>query len=81
MVLGKEKLNILVASSIFLILETEEKKKQKKLLLWTLVGGRVGYQAYQDLCYVWYTWCVTSVLSSQVFRQALMESCARSTGV
>ena len=54
----KEKLTILVTSSelylfflsIYPILGTE---KPYLLLLWTVVGGRVGYQAWQESCCVW----------------------------
>ena len=52
----KEKLNILVTSSelhfflpFYLILGTE---KLKFLLLWTVVGGRVGYQSSGMFCLV-----------------------------
>ena len=27
--------------------------KNNLLLLWTVVGGRVGYQAWQEFCCVW----------------------------
>ena len=59
LVLGKEKLEILVTSSklylVFLInlLDTRDKEKPYLLLLWTMVGGRVGYQAWQEFCCVW----------------------------
>ena len=58
-VLGKEILNILITSSqlylvfwsIYSILGPE--KKLFLLLLWAVVGGRVGYQALQEFCCVW----------------------------
>ena len=65
------------AISCFLInlLNTRDRKKPNLLLFWTVFGGRVGNQA--KFCCVWLElhWCATSVLGSQVFRQALMESC------
>ena len=38
-------------------------------------GGRVGYQAWQEFVLFAQSWCDTSVLGSQVFGQASMESC------
>ena len=59
LVLGKEKLNILVTSSelylVFFYKFTQHKgqKKTYLLLLWTLVGRTVGYQAWQEFFSVW----------------------------
>ena len=43
------------AISNFLInlLNTSNIKRTYLLLLWTMVGGRVGYQAWQEFCCVW----------------------------
>ena len=80
LVLGKEKLKTLVTSSeLYLVFDQfTQYKGQKKpylLLLWTVVGGRVGNQAWQEFCCVWCSWCATSVLGSWVFGQASMKSC------
>ena len=57
LVLGKEKLKIsvttteiyLVLQSIYIIQGTE---KPYLILLWTVVGGRVGNHAWQEFCCV-----------------------------
>ena len=58
LVLGKEKLKHLVTTSelyvvLINLLNTGERKKTYLLLLWTVVGGRAGNQAWQEFCYVW----------------------------
>ena len=40
-------------SSLINLLNTRDRKKPNLLLLWTVVGGRVGYQAWQEFCCVW----------------------------
>ena len=60
--LGKEKLRTLVTSSeLYLVvffgliysIQGTEKKKPYILLLWTMVGGRVGYQVWPEFSCVW----------------------------
>ena len=54
LVLGKEKLNILVTSlELVFFLSIKGTEKNKFLLLWTAVGGIVGYQVWQEFCCVW----------------------------
>ena len=45
------------------------------LVLWTVIGGRVGYHGWTELCYVGCSWTEVSVSGSQVSGRALMESC------
>ena len=56
--LGKEKLTILVTNSeLYLVLwtiySTQGTEKTLFTLLWNVIGGRVGYQAWQNICCVW----------------------------
>ena len=56
LVLGKE-VQVTVQSCIQFFLnqftQYEGQKKSNLILLWNVVGGRVGYQAWQDFCCVW----------------------------
>ena len=35
------------------LLDTRDRQKPYSLLLWTMVGGRVGYKVWQKFCCVW----------------------------
>ena len=51
------------------------RKKFDILVLWTVIEGRVGYDGWTEFCYDWLKLTDVSVLGSQVFEQALMDSC------
>ena len=59
LVIGKENLKTIVSSSeIYPFFNKFTQLKGEKnlftsFLLWIVVGGRVGYQAWQEFCYVW----------------------------
>ena len=44
---------------------------------WTVIGRRVDTKNGLSFLVFGWSWCVMSVFGSQVFRQALMESCTR----
>ena len=40
-----------------------------------MFGGSVGYYGWTEFCYIGWSWTDVSVLGSQVYGQALMDSC------
>ena len=79
LVIGKENLKTIVSSSEIypLFNKFTQLKGEKNLftfLLWIVVGGRVGYQAWQEFCCVWLELVCHKCLGQSGYGQVLMKS-------